>query len=152
MRRMCCIGNDPKESIIWTADLDIMFYTMYLQACKINKPINKTQFIQTFAEQTGHEISRKTFKRTLYYLTSLYTSICKSCTPDPSTGIPTMTNEAWAQITKRHPELLNPNSKPLVEFFIQRMTSQRHSNSNDAAPHSSGFDPSVALPLMMLFM
>ncbi|CAH8277602.1 unnamed protein product [Arabidopsis lyrata] len=151
MRRMCCIGNNATENIIWTPDLDVTFYTMYLQECKINNPINKTQFIQTFAEQTGHELSWKTFKRRLFYLTSLYTSIRKSCTPDPRTGMPTMTNEAWAQITKRHPELLNPSSKPLVDLFIQRLTSRIQSNSIDVAPVSSDFDPYM-MGLMMLYM
>lgn len=155
---------------------------MYLQECKVNNRINKSHIVQTFAEQSGHELTWKTFEKRLYYLNSLYTSICKSCTPDQRTGMLTMTNEAWAQTTKvrtcillkflcelidfcyfyytwkfsfvpydfffkflysffqRHPELLNPNSKPLVELLMQRMTTRLQSKSNDISLDPSGSD------------
>ncbi|XP_010450741.1 PREDICTED: uncharacterized protein LOC104732845 [Camelina sativa] len=132
MSRICLNSNNTTETIIWTAGIDVMLLTIYIQECRRNNPINETQIIRIFAEETGHELSWKSLEKRICYLKSLYASLCKSCTWDPRTGVPSMSNEVWTQTTKRHPELSNPNSELLVEFFIQRMTSRLHD--------SSGFD------------
>lgn len=73
---------------------------MYLQERKKYDPISTTQIVQIFSEQTGLELSWRIIARRIDYLSRLQASIFQLCTPDPETGIPIMTKEAWALATK----------------------------------------------------